>query len=412
MKTLIIGILFSALFPMGVYPQISQDTIPVKNKNKEVVNYISFEKGFKNGFWYGTKDKVFYDTSVTNEAKKFCLDSPMSFYGDIALNPFVQANYTSTPPQNFHLNHYGSSDVVNTGNSANKIDWQDYNAILGSTSDRADLDGIGGPGQIADKQMLLDYLTDNAQRPYLPAHWDYLQNRNERISWFEKVKMIDQTQVYHPGWNCDDYSMQFQINTSGVENILASGLGSVYNISQNARFNIPVYIVDTETNTNITHAINCIYIGDSTGNFNSVYFYEPQNDQRVYPGSPSMGANSFANIARYSYFWSQFLNQYVYGNLSLVNFDLQGGQVISTTIPLPETVLYRTLKNVHLHGNKPLNVTVNWVNGQADTLLTIQGGQQMFCLLELNQLALIQQINSLEFGLLHIILITFGEIGY
>jgi len=287
-------------------------------------------------------------------------DATTSFYGDVALNPFKQPNYKTHGA--FTLNYYGSGDVNNDG----VIDWTDYNSILGNTSDRADVDGNGTPGQSADKAILLEYLTDASQRQYLPAHWDLLQNRTERINWFEKVKTIDQTQVPKAGWVCTDYSKQFFINLCGIENITSSGLNfNKMDTTKNARFNIPIYEVETQTNTGVSHQINAVLTGDSTSTFNNGwYFVEPQNDTRVFPGNVSMGANSFANIKRYSYFWSNFLNQYVYDYLNLVNFDLQSGQVISTTInPAPEVVLYRNLANVHLQGAKPTNTTVNWENG-------------------------------------------------
>ena len=345
-------LLASALFftPLNLFSQSNENNFPEKNNKTE---------------WKEFKQDVVLPLKEKNEFVS-APDNITQFYGDIALNPFKQPNYKTHGV--FTLYYYGSGSV----NGDTLIDWTDYNTILGSTSDRADVDGNGVPGQLADKTMLFQYLTDQIR--YLPAHWDLLQNRLERISWLQKAIAIDQTQVYKPGWNCYDYSKQLFINMCGIENIAGSGINfSKYDTTKNARFNIPFYETATQTSSLVAHSINSCAIGDSTGNFNSWYYIEPQNDTRVYPGYPSMGANSFADIKRFAYFWSNFLNQYVYGDLSLVNFDLQNGQVVNTVVPHPEAVINRTLENVVLQGTKPVNTTVNWENGIANLSPSVTG---------------------------------------
>jgi hypothetical protein len=271
------------------------------------------------------------------------------------------------------LNYYGSGDT----DGDNNIGWDDYNAMLSNPSDRTDVNG-NGVTNAADKTLLYQYLTDAIH--YLPAHWDYLQNRIERISWFEKAKAIDPYQFpFQFGapwyWVCTDYSYQNSKNNSGVENSSGDPRTNPntrnYVLTDNGRFNIPVYEVETTDLNNDGHCDNSILVGDSTGNIASWYFYNESasGEPRVYPGGPYL--NSFANIKRYSYFWSQPFNQYMYDYIPLVNYTFNSsGQVTNITFPNvfgQTAVLYRTLKNVHLYGNKPVDAIVNWVNGVADT---------------------------------------------
>jgi len=286
-----------------------------------------------------------------------------SFYGDIAWNAFVQPYYKTN--QVFNLNYYGSGST----NGDTIIDWTDCNTILSNQSDRTDIDGNGVTNS-EDKTMLQQYLLDEI--PYLPAHWDLLQTRNERISWLQNAVAIDQTQIPKPGWICSTYAMQFLINMCGVENISGSGMNfSIYDTTTNARFNIPVYKVGTVAMNppGTAHAINGVMTGDSIVTFNNGwYFIEPQNDQRVLPGSVSMDPDSYVRIRRYAYVWSEVLQQFVWATSYLIDFELLAGQVDSVYVyPLPETVYYRTIANVNLQGTKPANTVVNWINGQAST---------------------------------------------
>lgn len=127
-------------------------------------------------------------------------------------------------PEKESLNWYGSGDINNdqiiTSHDLSRLD----SLLSGSFSDqrdkllhdRSDLDG---DQQLSnnDRTLLVDYLDGN--RGYLPAHWDKLSTKEERISWLEKVLVIDKTEdgIADPTYTGDFYSDQFLINTHGFE---------------------------------------------------------------------------------------------------------------------------------------------------------------------------------------------------
>lgn len=347
---------------------VSSNIVPVKSLNKTIdystmkpvqelqegtVSYIDRNEGISMGYTYVPSEDKFYDKSSSEKIAESNREVT-SYYGDIFLNPFVQPNYENS--QNFHLSYYGSGNVAGAnGTDSDVLDWDDYNAILGSNMEEADVNGDGNPGTQADKDMLENYLTD--QIPYLPAHYEFNKTTSEKESWFENYYInVEQTNTIPPvgGWDCDNYTMQFHINSSGIENIYgAFNYPSVYDTIDNCQGNMMVYQVVTDSQ-GIGHGINAILVGENPTNFNDWYFYEPQNDTRVYPGTPSMDPNSFANISKYVYFWSELFGQYDYTMAPVINFDLNNGNA-TITYQDPDLVTSKpdSLNHIHTLGSTP-----------------------------------------------------------
>ena len=369
-----------SVMPLKGNTYVSTNMVPVKNLKKtidyqtlkpveelqeETVSYMDRSEGIQMGYSYVPSEDKLYDKPSSEKIIEYQMENTTSFYGDQALNPFVQPNYENAGE--FHLSYYGSGNVAGDNGTINDVlNWDDYNAILGSTMEEADVDGDGNPGTQADKNMLESYLTD--QIPYLPAHYELNKTTSEKESWFENYYInVEQSNTIPPvgGWGCAQYAMQFHTNSSGIENISgAFNYPSVYDTIDNFQGNMMVYETNTRSENNVGHAINAILVGENPTNFNDWYFYEPQNDTRVYPGTPSMEPNSFANIKKYVYFWSDFLSQYIYDMLPVINFDLNNGNA-SVTFQHPDLVTSKPskLNYIHIGGQKPSDATVNVEDG-------------------------------------------------
>jgi len=154
-------------------------------------------------------------------------------YCEAMLNPFFQPNDTT-------LIWYGSGDV----DSNNVVDWNDYYAMQqGTQNDMADVDGDGIASTTQDQQVLADYLNNNG---YLPGQWNYLQTRDERDSWLEKMIAIDKTDTLewvYPTWISGDFATQIYFNFFGYHDLEDPSIPDKYNLSMNGRFNLPVYYV-------------------------------------------------------------------------------------------------------------------------------------------------------------------------
>lgn len=171
--------------------------------------------------------------TVTAQDRPINQPTPVTVIGDF----HRQDNIRYATGYNF-LDWYGSGDV----NNDEKIDDEDLNSILGSTSYRADVDGDGTPGTGNDKVTLEDYL--NGVKPYLPGHWDKLQTPEERVSWLEKMIPIEKE--IREGQNYTGLDvMQSFINFNGVSDISGyieweSNFSGIYDSTANSLFNIPV----------------------------------------------------------------------------------------------------------------------------------------------------------------------------
>jgi len=235
-----------------------------------------------------------------------------------------------------HWNYYGSGDANGDGTINNA----DYIAIQqGASNDRTDLNGDGVTNS-ADLGLLNNFL--NGQIKYLPAHWDLLQTRTEREFWNAKAIAIDSTNfVINSGWDCTERTNQTMINFDGVEKLDSTVYNhNLHDFTKNARFNIPTYFVHTYTAGGISHALNAIFVGDSTHKLTHWQFFEGSNDQIVLPGiSPWMDGNSFANIQKMMYQYLPSIQNFGHVNMTIINFDLSNGNgtVVNSGTAVPTT---------------------------------------------------------------------------
>ncbi|MFA5953546.1 MAG: T9SS type A sorting domain-containing protein [Candidatus Pacearchaeota archaeon] len=344
-------------------PEINFDNLKEVNLNleKKIIDYITLSEAIDKNLAYSPSEGVYYSERASEIINKEyensnSTDNVNSFYGDQYLNPFIQPNLLNAG--NFDLSYYGSGDA----NDDNVLNWQDYNLIISGTSnDRTDINGDQVTNTL-DSQLIYNYLTDEI--PYLPSHWNFLTS-SEKEFWDQKTQAIDLTNLHAPGpnWDCNQYSMQTQINKSGIENIENSGIDfSIYDTTQNARFNEPFYIVSTMyTSPNILHSINAFLKGNSSTNFNDWVFVEPQNDQIVTLGSPSMHPDSYAHIKKYAYYYNSNLGQYVYTLNTIAKFDLQNGN--ATLIwQHPDLIVNKPeeCNHVHVGGQMPSNIDIEY----------------------------------------------------
>ncbi|MBC8489948.1 MAG: T9SS type A sorting domain-containing protein [Bacteroidetes bacterium] len=326
----------------------------VKNLKGEVVNYVSYEQAMKNNLVYSPKEDAFYSKEVSEKVTDE-LKNSKGFYGDQVLNPFKQPDVLNGGE--FHLNYYGSGSKGD-----NVTDYNDYLAMQsGIQADEYDVDGDGISSTASDQQLVYNYVTD--QIPYLPAHEDVLKTENEKTNWHEKKSAIDKTDTitYVPGqFECWEFSLQRIINDPGIENISNSGINfNVMDTSMNAKFNGRSYTISTKAMNGQGHAANAILVGDYTSSFTDWYFFEPQTDYRIYPGDPSMDPDSYVNIKRVAYIWSEYLQQYVHASVPLINFDLENGIAISAIPQHPDVVLEKPIIHYNIGGQNPSDITVN-----------------------------------------------------
>jgi hypothetical protein len=247
---------------------------------------------------------------------------------DVIGNSFSQMNIHSQVGRNW-LDWYGSGDV----NNDEVINQTDVNEILGSTSDRADVDGDGTPGTNADKSKLEEFV--NGEINYLPGHWNELTTEAERTSWLEKMLAIQDMEQYYSisGWVCANYITQMQIDFTGISNIdefitqIEDGGGVTYNGEDNARFNIPFYHVGTTNTSGVLHAAAGVLVGDNPLDFNDWYFLNYANDDRVYPGNFHMDENSPVDIGLAAYVQDLYLPDYKFfaSFQNLIDWDLNNG---------------------------------------------------------------------------------------
>lgn len=336
--------------------EISQDKIPIIDKNKKVLGYTSFMEGLKDTLYLSPQDEAFYDKETSKGIAKDIREgnNAESFYGDQVLNPFEQPNYTNAG--NFTLGFYGPGDA--DGNDT--INTLDHVAMVGGTSnDQTDVNGSGATN-FSDIDSVYNFSTDHPNYDYIPGpHWNF-SSTSEHMDWGQKAIAIDQTNTI-PFGDCDKWSLQTVINLTGIENIAGSGISfSTFDTTMNGRFNLPVYSVQTRATNGQLHAINAFLMGSDPTNFNDWYFFEPQTDARVFPGDFSMDPNEFANIDRYCYFFHEGLQQYLYGNFGIIDFNLTNGNAsiswqhsdLVTSLPVDWTY-------TNITGSNPPSIQIN-----------------------------------------------------
>ncbi|TSA38711.1 MAG: T9SS C-terminal target domain-containing protein, partial [Porphyromonadaceae bacterium] len=212
-----------------------------------------------------------------------------------------------------------------------------------------------------------------------------------------KLVKLDDTNTFHEGWDCSEYSTKFWLKFSGLEKAsnIQNGvynydyLSSLINLNtENGLFNLPVYQVETTSTTGERHAINGIFVGDdnpewdSTIDFDDWYFIEPQIDQKVKPGDFSMRNNEgdIVKVERLCY------NDLADGTLQywampVVKFDLHNNSPPTLRWKHPDLVLSRPgnpisgIEDIVNPLEKKLNVFPNPVTAGYDLNVIINNGQ-------------------------------------
>lgn len=254
-----------------------------------------------------------------------------------AMNPYSQPNMHTLMGRKL-LDYYGSGDVNNNGT----IDSNDANAILAGTetgNDRADVNGDGTVNS-TDATIINNYVNGTLTR--LPSDWNHL-NKAERIDWFTKMLEIDKTdeRQYITGvYDCSSFSTEHLINFFGVENLenWLHYAKFAQDGDDNARFNIPVYMVATKVTplssdigtTPGGHYVIGVLVGPESGEryaedptrFSDWYFVEPQADFPVVPGDWSMNANEYVHIEGFLYYPTMDL----FYTQKIINFELTNGE--------------------------------------------------------------------------------------
>ncbi|MFC1553388.1 FlgD immunoglobulin-like domain containing protein [candidate division KSB1 bacterium] len=218
------------------------------------------------------------------------------------INPFIQPIQTTI--------YYGSGDVDSSG----AVDQTDYNLIQsGVSNDLSDIDGDGTPSTQADLDVLENYLS--GQTLYLPSDWNKLTTRQERESWVDKMYAIDKTDTSTAtdSWTCNEYSVQTYININGFNGTIPSK----YDTTNNARFNLPFYVIGIR---HPGHAASAILMGDNALNWNDWYFIEPQNDKEVKIGAWNLELNSEVWIEKVNEIWN-----YTYVSERFIKFKIENG---------------------------------------------------------------------------------------
>lgn len=265
-------------------------------------------------------------------------------------NSFIQPNDST-------LVAYGSGDA----NWDNGIDLEDYNTIylmLGKKTtedsrefDRADVDG-DGIITIADGEILKEYL--DGIRKYLPGHWNKLQTRQERESWFDKCLKIDWTSnipYNYPNWVCYDYEFQTFINFTGLNiNEQNSTFPKKYSLKDNCRFNLPILCVGINSPNELGHAIIGAVVGDNSSKWEDWKLKEPQNDKDV-----NIGYNLMPNNSQVLLHYITRLSTERNIAILLLNFLIDSNGNPSLIYPNPNLVLTRpTSTSVKDDKNKPV----------------------------------------------------------
>jgi len=247
------------------------------------------------------------------------------WYGNQVVNPFIRPGYRDKDLK--EREYYGSKDV-NGNTIINELE-DAYLIESGNTSYRGDVNGDGKTNQ-EDANIIKSVI--NGELPYAPSDWNYL-TPEERIDYFEKIVKLDDTNTYHEGWDCTEYSDKFWLKFAGIENAreIESGeytyeaFDSLMNLNlENGIFNLPVYKVLTPARTGELHTINAILVGESPLNFEDWYFIEPQIDKRVRPGDFSMGnqEGNLVRIERFCYYYSWVDEKMGYRSMPVMTFEM------------------------------------------------------------------------------------------
>jgi len=202
------------------------------------------------------------------------------------INPFVA-------PNDSVLSFYGSGDV----NSDNLLDWDDVHRLDSILKgliadnqddlvfDRSDINGDQSVNQL-DFELLEGFVAGDSD--FLPSHWNRLKTKEERISWLEKMIIIDKTneQLSPPDYVGDFYSDQTIINFHGYNDMISEFFESPHiTFEYNGRFNLPVFysgIGSSHPDSSFTRPMIAIIVGDNVFDWNDWCFIDPKLDKLLF----------------------------------------------------------------------------------------------------------------------------------
>ena len=253
---------------------------------------------------------------------------------EVIENTFSQPNTHELVGRN-KLDWYGSGDV----NNDEVINQTDVNSIVGSNSDRADVDGDGSPGTNADKSLLQNYVSGNIN--HLPGDWNSLTSKGERVNWLEKMLAVQDMSPYiqNVDWVCGDYINQMLIDFNGIANPgefneSRRNIGEPeLDLTNNSRFNIPFYHSTTiSTQNGGPHSVGAVLVGENPLDFNDWYPINYYTDTKVLPGDADIDENEHFIVGTMAYLEdSDFSGTFYFTFVpNLINFDLNNGNATLT----------------------------------------------------------------------------------
>lgn len=285
----------------------------------------------------GPNGNFFEGLNKEAEAKQGVENGPSSdplspLYG---LNSYVPA-HDSTYSMN--LNFYGSGD----SNGDGVFNWKDtvmtYSShpyYDGTYRDDVNLDGVVNA---QDKEIIIEALKEGKKGLNV---WE-LQTAAQKLEHFKKALAIDPTNKVNAaesGWVCYDYSGQLYVNFNGVYDIKKSifatdnGTNVQQDIKHNGIFGIPMRDVYDWTSDGIAHSIDVVYMGSpkqqDAGKFDYWVFVEPQTDKIQKVGDYSLARS--VQVKWYGYFYSSFLNRWLYGSRDLLDYNLNSNGTTTKT---------------------------------------------------------------------------------
>lgn len=195
-------------------------------------------------------------------------------------NPFHQPSNST--------DYYGSGDLNLDGNYTSDDITLAENMVADLIPDlhQADVDGNGIISQ-ADVDLIEEAVNEGS---ILPAWWNHLTSREQRISWINKVLAIDRTDEHPYDWwyLCRNFVLQLLIRMTNYRDDL---FGTYYGGGQKG-YNLPFYFVSIYGD--YAHGINGILVGDNPLNLDDWLLIEPQSDTVVsidewpYPGDNNL----------------------------------------------------------------------------------------------------------------------------
>lgn len=213
-------------------------------------------------FW--NLDRPFWDINLEEERKS--LSKPQT---DGYLNLFIQPNLRSDP-----FDYHGSGD----GDGDGQITVNDQQMIGTSSATDYRLD-VNGDGIVNndDKNIIGTYL--NGDTEYLPAWWNELKTRDERIDWFQKMANIYAIGEKQ-GYENKHYATEFYLLMHGIEDTVK--LHSKYVDLELGITNIPVfYLKMFAVYSNTSTHLNAINVGDELANYDDWIFYDPKENSVI-----------------------------------------------------------------------------------------------------------------------------------